>query len=771
MDTKSKKWKSMVSFCAFFLSVSFMLGSAAALCDRCYRNGGTAEVFEEDFQNTASFRNYISNRFFRFLAMAEELPLYSYDYYQNYYDYYYDYYGIDSIIEQEAVAIPGDLLETEDKEWQYGAKYGGDEYRKSDRDYKKEAEEYHKLIAKDKNLLYRISYEGKTLYTNLEDGTWNAAKEALPDGYNFLLYFDGEKASVFKDGAELDIYGDGYYTEDSDWFLPGYFNFTQDDEIKKVEIAILAAERPSLYSHVVKSNRNGYIQSESPLYYMANAQSKNYSAARTEVTLLIAGAALFVLYLILRKSKKTVDVWIGKRLNKVWVEGRLLLLFLILSGVFTNYFSGFQEYYGDVFAELVYAYDGFEGAAWYVGEEFVSELMHWLTMRPSVLLILFWLLYLLVVDIWQNRGDFWNGLVRRMANGFETKSMKLPLAKRMVCRFTPVFWSGLLLGAAEFAIAFLLRNRWLAAYWQVLLVICGGALLAVFLWLSWRYLLKVREQAAELERLTGFIAAVHDGDYSGAEETAAYSEFKEAADNLKEIRSGMEQAVEERMKSERMKVELVANVSHDIKTPLTSIISYVEFLKQEDNLPQHVKDYICILDEKSERLKNMVQDVFAISKAASGQLAMEVKELDFGKLLRQTLADMSERIDESPVTIKTVIPEEPVFIRADGQRMYRVFQNLILNALKYSLEGSRIYITLKTEEGTASAGIQNTSRKELKEGFDFTERFVRGDESRTDGGSGLGLSIAKSFTEACGGTFEIELIADLFVVKVSFPCL
>ena len=204
---------------------------------------------------------------------------------------------------------------------------------------------------------------------------------------------------------------------------------------------------------------------------------------------------------------------------------------------------------------------------------------------------------------------------------------------------------------------------------------------------------------------------------------------------------------------------------------LTSIISYIQLLKQEDNLPEHIRDYVCILDEKSERLKNMVQDVFAVSKAASGQLQVEYKELDLGKLLHQTLADMEEAIQNAPVTIKTEIPKEPVLVKSDGGRIYRVFQNLIGNALKYSLEGSRVYISLEKEGNLAVASVKNTSSQELNQQKDFTERFVRGDLSRTDGGSGLGLSIAKSFTEACGGTFRLEMIADLFVVTVSFQVL
>ena len=240
---------------------------------------------------------------------------------------------------------------------------------------------------------------------------------------------------------------------------------------------------------------------------------------------------------------------------------------------------------------------------------------------------------------------------------------------------------------------------------------------------------------------------------------------------LEDIRHGMISAVDEQMKSERMKVELIANVSHDIKTPLTSIISYVQFLKEEKELPEHVRDYVKILDEKSQRLKNMVQDVFAVSKAASGELPMHMEKLDFGKLLRQTLADMEEQIEGSRVTFRTEIPESPVMILADGQRMYRVFQNLFQNAIQYSLDGSRVFVTLQTDGSLAVASVKNTSHLELEKGKDFTERFTRGDQSRTEGGSGLGLSIAQSFTEACGGSFSWETNADLFVVTVSFQIL
>lgn len=217
-----------------------------------------------------------------------------------------------------------------------------------------------------------------------------------------------------------------------------------------------------------------------------------------------------------------------------------------------------------------------------------------------------------------------------------------------------------------------------------------------------------------------------------------------------------------------MKVELVANVSHDIKTPLTSIVSYIELLKQEEELPDYVKDYVKILEQKADRLKDMVQDVFSVSKAASGQLEVNREQIDFAKLVRQTLADMQEKIEGSRVQLKVELPEQVILIVADGNRMYRVIQNLLDNVLKYSLDGSRAYLTLTGGEKHATLTIKNISNQELNGAIDFTERFVRGDESRTDGGSGLGLSIAKSFTEACGGQFAMKTDADLFTVTIVF---
>ena len=239
---------------------------------------------------------------------------------------------------------------------------------------------------------------------------------------------------------------------------------------------------------------------------------------------------------------------------------------------------------------------------------------------------------------------------------------------------------------------------------------------------------------------------------------------------LNMIRTGIQKAVEEGVKADRTKVELITNVSHDIKTPLTSIISYVELLKKEPDLPPHVVDYINTISRKADRLNHIVQDVFEVSKAATGNISLNLEDLDIGKLLQQTFGEMEETLRHSTLTWRVDIPDAPMLVHADGQRLYRVFQNLIRNCDQYALEGSRAYVSVAAQNGVATVSIRNISRSEITmDAEHLTARFVRGDQNRTTEGSGLGLSIAKSFTEACGGKFHLHTDGDLFIVTVQFP--
>lgn len=238
---------------------------------------------------------------------------------------------------------------------------------------------------------------------------------------------------------------------------------------------------------------------------------------------------------------------------------------------------------------------------------------------------------------------------------------------------------------------------------------------------------------------------------------------------FEEINKGFDESLKEQMKSERTKIELITNVSHDLKTPLTSIISYIDLLSKEEDLSETARDYVNILSEKSYRLKNIVSDLFDLAKSTSGDINLHMEKLDLKKLIEQTLGDMEDDIEKSGLYIRTKLPDEPIYIISDGKRLYRVFQNLIDNALKYSLKGTRIYIDLMETKGKAIATIKNIAGYEM----DFTaeeilQRFNRGDKARTSDGSGLGLSIAESFTKVCGGDFRVDIDGDLFKVTTIF---
>ena len=230
----------------------------------------------------------------------------------------------------------------------------------------------------------------------------------------------------------------------------------------------------------------------------------------------------------------------------------------------------------------------------------------------------------------------------------------------------------------------------------------------------------------------------------------------------------MQNSVDKQVKAERMKIDLVTNVSHDLKTPLTSIISYIDLLAQEDLDPAS-KDLVNVIQQKAERLKIMVSDVFDLAKATS-RTDVTLEDIDEVILVGQVLGDMKDKISAYGKEIRTDIQAKDAPIKADGKKLYRVLQNLIDNALKYSLEGTRIWLTLRKESGYAVLTVRNTASYEMKFSADeITERFVRGDEARTSEGSGLGLSIARSFTEACGGEFRVSIEGDVFSAEVKMP--
>ncbi len=245
--------------------------------------------------------------------------------------------------------------------------------------------------------------------------------------------------------------------------------------------------------------------------------------------------------------------------------------------------------------------------------------------------------------------------------------------------------------------------------------------------------------------------------------------FEPIGESLGRVQQGFEKAVVEEAKSQNMKTELITNVSHDLKTPLTAIITYVDLLKKEDITEEERKSYIQTLDQKSQRLKVLIEDLFEVSKAHSGNVKMNFMDVDVVSLLKQVRSEMSEQIEESSLYFRWNLPEEKVILSLDGQKMYRVFENLINNILKYAMPYTRVYIDVIMVESQVQIRFRNVSAMELDlEAEKLTERFVRGDASRKSEGSGLGLAIAKSFVELQKGNFEIQVDGDLFKVLITF---
>ncbi|WP_195265047.1 sensor histidine kinase [Clostridium sp. 1001275B_160808_H3] len=245
--------------------------------------------------------------------------------------------------------------------------------------------------------------------------------------------------------------------------------------------------------------------------------------------------------------------------------------------------------------------------------------------------------------------------------------------------------------------------------------------------------------------------------------------FEPLKDELQKIQKGFKNAVNEEVKSQRMKTELISNVSHDLKTPLTSIITYIDLLKDENISEENRKQYLDTLDRKSQRLKNLIEDLFEVSKATSKNIQLNIVNVDIVSLMKQTQFELSDKIEESSLKFKWNFPENKVIVPLDSQKTFRVFENLLINIVKYSMPNSRVYIDIIDGNEEVYVMLKNMSANEI----DFTaeeivERFARGDKSRNTEGSGLGLAIAKSFVELQGGTLDIEIDGDLFKVVLKF---
>ncbi|HPF21214.1 MAG TPA: sensor histidine kinase, partial [Syntrophomonas sp.] len=267
------------------------------------------------------------------------------------------------------------------------------------------------------------------------------------------------------------------------------------------------------------------------------------------------------------------------------------------------------------------------------------------------------------------------------------------------------------------------------------------------------------------------VQEVKEGNLNHTIEIPGDSDFALLAADINHITDGLSQAVAKEVKSERLKSELITNVSHDLRTPLTSIITYVDLVKQETD-PEKMQEYIEIIDQKAQRLKLLTDDLFEAAKASSGDMPVNLEKIDIVSLITQGLGELDDKVQQQKLEIKLSHPQEKMFVKADGKLLWRALENLLSNIFKYAQEGSRVYIDLEDADNEVRMTMKNISAFALNvSAEELMERFKRGDEARTSQGSGLGLSIARSLIEIQSGSFQVDIDGDLFKVTLRLKSL
>ena len=462
---------------------------------------------------------------------------------------------------------------------------------------------------------------------------------------------------------------------------------------------------------------------------------------------LLAGAALAA-YLYLHFFRSRADGW--KKL-KVRALDQLSAELLLAAAILTGFL-----WVGEL-RSVVFQSESLAGFFVFYGLESLT-LGCALLFFPLALLFLGCLILLIrrrLLGIW---GDT-SWICRLYRRWQKSTPFEKQLRTKYLLSFT-LMAGGILLGI----VCFYLLSTWYGADELIILGLISEFL--TFLAAAWALNNRLY---TDLGQLLGQIGAMAGGDLSVRASLDARSDLYPASCQLGEISESLQTILDKQMGAERMKIDLITNVSHDLKTPLTSMIGYVDLLKQEP-LSDAAQDYVEVLSSRMESLKDMIQDIFDLSKSTSGTAELHLETLDMKKLLEQTLGDMEDAIKSSGMVIREAMPEMPLKFTGDGKKMYRVLQNLIGNALKYSLAGTRIYIIAERRASQVQVTIKNTAAYEM----DFTseeimERFARGDKSRNTEGHGLGLAIAESFVKNMKGGLQVTVDGDQFKVQLTFP--
>ena len=359
-------------------------------------------------------------------------------------------------------------------------------------------------------------------------------------------------------------------------------------------------------------------------------------------------------------------------------------------------------------------------------------------------------------------GTLWkNSLIRTVLKWIGKCSGKLADFARAFSRNTAEKIKVLLVGGAFLFLQFLIIGCVFSG---------AGVFLLALMAVDVAVMIFAIRKADGLDLIMDGLKKISDGELQYKIKTDTLTgKQKVMAEYINNIGGGLDAAVENSLKKERMQTELITNVSHDLKTPLTSIINYVDLMKRENPTDPKIQEYLRILDEKSQRLKVLTEDVVEASKASTGNIKLEMNDIDFVEMVQQVIGEFEEKFQEKNLTMMVHFTDEPSIIYADGQRMWRVLENVFGNVVKYAMEGTRVYAEISNRNKKVTFSLKNISAQPLNISADeLTERFIRGDVARNTEGSGLGLSIAKSLTELQGGEFKLYLDGDLFKVMITF---
>ena len=411
-----------------------------------------------------------------------------------------------------------------------------------------------------------------------------------------------------------------------------------------------------------------------------------------------------------------------------------------------------------------YSYNGGAHYLYYYGFTMTGEDACIIGGYAAVTAVIFLIGYLSLVRRLKG-GTLWKDSILKMIFTWLVKCW------RFVSQYVQVFWRHRrVLWKTILVFAVIVFIHWFALFAAAMYGIPGFCMfLSAVSEAAAAYLL-IRDAAAK-ERIKNGIQEIASGnlDYKLPLDLRQGGDYQDMAENLNNIGNGLQRAVDKSIRDERLKTDLITNVSHDIKTPLTSIINYVDLLKRENFEDPKIQGYLDILEMKAQRLKTLTEDVVEASKVSSGNITLEYMDVDLVEMLNQTIGEFSEKMEAKQLKVIASLPEEPAVIHVDGRRMWRVLENIFNNAAKYAMPGTRVYADLKVEGKKIWFSLKNVSEQPLNFSSDeLTERFIRGDVSRSTEGSGLGLSIAKSLTEMQGGKFELYLDGDLFKVTIKF---